>query len=117
MGPSVPTVKAKSSRDDNFTWGHNVPMRQDLTDDEWDDAFRTRLKQIRGERKQEDIAYLLRITRDQWNKYENRRGAAIPLRLLIPLAKLAGKSVEWVLEGQEKEPIKATITKPKRRRA
>lgn len=114
LGQTVPKVKAIMSRDRFPAVGHNVLMDDDQTNVAWDAAFRGRLKDARGVRTHEDMADLLCITRDAWNKYENRSAAAVPIRLLPKIAKIAGKPLEWLIEGDKATP--AQQAKPRRRR-
>ena len=59
-----------------------------------------RLRQLRGERTQEDFAQRLRISQAQLSKYE-RGQSAPPLGLLVRLSKEFGRSVDWMLTGNE----------------
>lgn len=77
----------------------------------WRAAFVKRLRAIQGDRTQEDMADLLCISRDSWNKMVNR-GSAVPTRLLPKLARIGAKSLEWLIEG-EKPDKKAASPKPK----
>lgn len=117
LGQPVPNVKANMSQDGSADSGHNVLMFHiEEPDDVWEAAMRKRLKDIRGGRTHQDMADLLHITRDRWNKYENRDPHAIPLRLLPKIAKLAERSVEWLITGKEIVPRrqKQAITKHQR---
>lgn len=119
MGPIVPKIKAIMSHDCISAVGHDVPMSQDdenIAESAWRAAFTHRLRAIQGSRTQEDMADLLGISRDSWNKMVNR-GSAVPTRLLPKLAKIGAMSLEWLIEGdrgEKKTPIrKPDITKRK----
>jgi DNA-binding XRE family transcriptional regulator len=74
-------------------------MAEDLekiAESAWREAFRLRLREIQGKRTQEDMAELLGISRDTWNKCVNR-GDMFPIRKLPRLAKLAEMSLEELI--------------------
>jgi plasmid maintenance system antidote protein VapI len=103
MGLIVPQCKAKMSHDYSVSAGHYVPMTEDdekIAESAWRDAFIERLKKVKGSRSQADMADLLDITRDRWNKIINR-GDAVPTRLLPRLAKIGAVSLEWLIEGDK----------------
>jgi transcriptional regulator with XRE-family HTH domain len=80
----------------------------------WLEGFRGRLKQARGERSQEDMAYLLGITRDAYSKYEGSRGTVIPTRLLPRFCKICAVRIEWLIEGdREPKQVKLVPARPK----
>lgn len=111
VGQSVPNVKAIVSHDYKLGPGHNVPMNkhdEELSETAWRAAFSERLREIQGARTQEDMADLLCISRDSWNKYVNR-GSAMPMRLLPKLAKIGAVSLEWLLEGPKKAEVSKKI--------
>jgi transcriptional regulator with XRE-family HTH domain len=92
-------------------------MEQDdekVAESAWRDEFRLRLKHIQGNRTQDDMAELLGVSRDKYNKYVNR-GSAVPTRLLPRLAKIGGVSLEWLIEGpKNQEAARPAATKRKR---
>lgn len=120
MGLSVPKIKAIVSHDYKSGLGHNVPMEQDdetIAESAWRLAFTERLREIQGKRSQEDMAYLLGISRDSWNKMVNR-GSAVPTRLLPKLSKIGAVTLEWLVEGPReavRKPAKA-ISPPRSRK-
>lgn len=81
---------------------------------EWETAFQRRLREVQGTRSQEQMATILCISRDAWNKYVNRKGSALPIKLLPQLAALAGKDIEWLINGNER-PQKAKKPTNKRK--
>jgi hypothetical protein len=119
MGPLVPKIKAIVSHDYNSVSGHNVPMDQDdetIAETAWREAFCGRLREIQGDRGDNQMALILGITRDRWSKYLNR-GSAVPIRLLPKIAAIGGKPTDWLIDGEPaakraKEPVK----QPKRAR-
>lgn len=106
MGRSVPKIKANVSHDCDKLGGHNVPMAQDdeiIAESVWREAFRQRLRQVQGDRTQDDMADLLCISRDAYSKYVGSRASAVPIRLLPKLAKIGAVSLEWLVEGPRGE--------------
>lgn len=104
MGLFVPKIKAIMSHDYVEVSGHYVPMAQDddeIAESAWREAFRARLKHIRGKRTQEDMADLLCISRDTYSKYEGARASAVPTRLLPKIAKIGAVTLEWLIEGEK----------------
>lgn len=102
MGQSVPKIKAIVSHDYNSGLGHNVPMNQDdenIAETAWREGFCERLRAIQGDRTQDQMAIVLGISRDNWNKYVNR-GSAVPIRLLPKIAAIGGKSTDWLINGE-----------------
>jgi hypothetical protein len=122
MGQLVPKIKAIVSHDYKLRSGHNVPMDQDdenVAETAWREAFRQRVRQIQGERSQDDMAELLCISRDAYSKYVGSRASAVPTRLLPRLAKIGAVSLEWLIEGPKeavKKPAKAIEPPPARKR-
>lgn len=86
-----------------------VEDTEKLAESVWREAFRQRLRDIQGKRTQEDMADLLGISRDTWNKCVNR-GDTFPIRKLPRLAKLAQISVEELI-GVDKPAKAATPRK------
>lgn len=84
---------------------------ENIAESAWRAAFTERLKDIQGARTQADMADLLCISRDSWNKMVNR-GSAVPTRLLPKLARIGAKSLEWLIEG-DKTTKKAVNPAPK----
>lgn len=116
LGPNVPKVKAIMSRDMGIAQRQNVSMDEDESETGWGVAFRQRLKAARGTRTHSQMALLVGCTRDQWNKYENRIGKAVPIRLLEKIAAAAGKSLEWLITGKEPEAKTVPAKRPRRRK-
>lgn len=105
LGQSVPKIKAVVSHDLILRRGQNVPMAQDdedIAESLWREGFRARLKEVRGERTQDDMADLLGISRDAYSKYEGKRASAVPTRLLPKIAKIGAVSLEWLITGEVK---------------
>ena len=100
------------SHDCGFGPGHNVPMgdvrNEEMAETVWQDEFRARLKHIQGDRTQDDMACLLGVSRDTYNKWVNR-GSKVPIRLLPKIAKIGAVSLEWLIEG----PRATAAKKPK----
>jgi hypothetical protein len=121
MGPIVPKIKAIMSHDRNLSLGHSVLMEDDvekIAESAWRQAFCLRLKEVQGDRSQEDMADLLGISRDNWNKYVNR-GSAVPERLLPKIAKIGARPLEWLIEGPKAEKSqkpRSTATQPPKQR-
>lgn len=74
---------------------------------QWRQAFKSRLKQARGARTQEDMADLLGVSRDAYSKYEGGRDTDLPLRLLPRFCKICAISMEWLITGEESTASKA----------
>ena len=117
VGLTVPKIKAELSHDCGDALGHNVHMSQDdekVAESAWRDAFIQRLRAIQGNRTQDDMADLLGVSRDNYNKWVNR-GSAVPTRLLPRLAKIGGVSLDWLIDGPKNQ--EAAIPTKKRKRA
>lgn len=117
MGQSVPKIKAIVSHDYMPVLGHSVPMSQDdenIAETAWREAFCERLREVQGKRTQDQMATVLGISRDNWNKYINR-GSAVPIRLLPKIAAVGAKSLEWLIGG-DKQPKPASKPAPNRRK-
>lgn len=115
LGQDVPDCKAILSHDLISLVGHSVPMTEasdQIAESVWQASFRERLRTIQGKRTQEDMAELLGISRDTWNKCVNR-GDTFPIRKLPRLAKLAQMSVEELLAGPDAIQKKPAKTKAK----
>lgn len=109
MGQLVPEIKAIVSHDIKLGPGHSVPMNQDdetIAESAWREAFCERLREVQGKRTQGQMAVVLGISRDNWNKYVNR-GSAVPIRLLPKIAAIGGNSLEWLIEGPRQAARKA----------
>jgi hypothetical protein len=115
MGLSVPEIKAALSHDLPAVMGHTVQMAQpdeDAIEIAWQEQFRARLKQARGERRQQDMADLLCISRDAYAKYEGSRGTVMPVRLLPKFCKICAVSLEWLIEGDKSTKVAKTPIRP-----
>lgn len=61
-------------------------------------AIGRRIRELRGEQRQDDFAPLLGITQGQLSRLE--RGKLAPsVAVLLRLRKLSGKSVDWIVTG------------------
>jgi len=64
-------------------------------------AVGKRIKQLRGNERQDDFAPSLGITQGQFSKME--RGIVPPtVEVLLRLRKRFGRSVDWILTGEER---------------
>jgi transcriptional regulator with XRE-family HTH domain len=63
-------------------------------------AIGRRIRQIRGKGRQDDFAPLLGITQGQLSKIESGK-LAPGLDLLLRLRERGGKSVDWILMGED----------------
>ena len=64
------------------------------------EAIGKRIRQLRGKALQDDFAPQLGITQGQLSKIESGR-ATPSAEVLLRLAELSGKSVDWILRGGE----------------
>jgi len=65
------------------------------------DAIGSRIRELRGEMHQEELAEYLGISQGQLSKVE--RGKLAPtLEMLVRLIEKFGKSADWILTGREK---------------
>lgn len=88
-------------------------MDEGEDDKQWRDAFRARLRQVRGGRTREVMADLLCVTPAAYAKWEDR-GSEMPIRLLPKIWKIGEVTPEWLLEG--KEPPQKAAVKPRKER-
>jgi transcriptional regulator with XRE-family HTH domain len=63
-------------------------------------AIGQRIKELRAQRSQKDFAQLMGVSQAQLSKYELGQSAP-PLGFLTGLGKDSGKSVDWILTGQD----------------
>ena len=66
-------------------------------------AVGARIRNLRGEVTQEEFARGLGISQAQLSKYELGQNA-VPLGVLIKLAKKFGGTADWILTGETKSP-------------
>lgn len=66
-------------------------------------AVGTRIRKLRGQITQEEFAPGLGISQAQLSKYELGQ-SAIPLGVLIKLAKKSGGTADWILTGEAEPP-------------
>lgn len=79
---------------------HKVQGRPRRSDSGVDlEAIGERIRQLRNQATQEELAETLGITQAQLSKYELGQSAP-PLGFLIALARERGKSVDWILTGK-----------------
>jgi len=64
------------------------------------EAIGNRIRQVRARATQTNFARVLRISQAQLSKYELGQTAP-PLGVLLRVAKLNRKTVDWLLTGQE----------------
>lgn len=62
-------------------------------------AVGKRIRKLRDQITQEEFARSLRISQAQLSKYELGQ-SAVPLGVLITLAKTFGKTIDWILTGK-----------------
>lgn len=115
LGQFVPNCKAVMSHDLGEAPGHSVPMSdqpEKMAESAWREAFSRRLRQIQGNRTQDQMAGLLGISRDTWNKCLNRN-SAFPIRLLPKLAAIGEMSVQDLIAVEKASST--SISQPKTR--
>jgi DNA-binding transcriptional regulator YiaG len=66
-------------------------------------AVGTRIRKLRGQTTQEEFARGLGISQAQLSKYELGQ-SAVPLGVLIKLAKKSGGTADWILTGEPEAP-------------
>jgi DNA-binding transcriptional regulator YiaG len=66
-------------------------------------AVGTRIRKLRGQITQEEFARGLGISQAQLSKYELGQ-SAVPLGVLIKLAKKSGGTADWILTGEAAAP-------------
>lgn len=116
LGQLVPNCKADMSHDLGYPLGHPFFMSEPpekMAESAWREAFSLRLRQIQGNRTQEQMADLLGLSRDTWNKCVNR-GSAFPTRLLPKLAAIGEMSV---LELITVETPQVSVAQPSERKS
>ena len=59
-----------------------------------------RIRQLRGEMTQSEFADILRIKQAMISRYEANKETPSP-KVLLRIAQFSGKSIEWLLTGQE----------------
>ena len=72
LGQNVPKFKDQLSHDLISPVGQSAPMADDVEDiaeSQWRDAFRARVREAQGDRKDKDMAKLLGITPERYRKY------------------------------------------------
>jgi len=124
LGQFVPKFKDHLSHDLVGPLGQCAPMADDVEDiaeSQWRDAFRARVREAQGDRKDKDMAKLLGITPERYRKYVSGgagRKTVIPVRLLFCL--ITDRPLEWLIDGPEEQSSKQqkprkTQPSPKRR--
>ncbi len=111
MGQYVPNCKAVLSHDLELSVGHSVQMREQdekIAESAWREAFVARLRQIQGNRTQEQMSKILGISRDSWNKCVNR-GDQPSIRILPILAALGEMTLAELIDGPEAAGVKKTL--------
>jgi DNA-binding XRE family transcriptional regulator len=98
MGQPVPLVKDNVSPAPNFLRWHNGRMSQWPTQQQFQSDFRQRLRQLRGERSQADMAKALEIEHEAYKKYETR--SMLPHHLLPRFAFMVGCDLSFLLTGK-----------------
>ena len=89
--------------------GQCAPMADDVEDiaeSQWRDAFRARVREAQGDRKDKDMAKLLGITPERYRKYVGggaSRKTVIPVRLLTRFCLITDRPLEWLIDGPEKQ--------------
>ena len=68
---------------------------------QYSSAFAARVRQARTVARYpiEEIALLLGVTRETYNKYEGRGASFMPHNLIVPFCLACRVSVEWLLTG------------------
>ena len=106
--------------------GQCIPLADDVEDiaeSQWRDAFRARVREAQGDRKDKDMAKLLGITPERYRKYVSGgagRKTVIPVRLLTRFCLITDRPLEWLIDGPEEQFSKQqkprkTPPSPKRR--
>jgi hypothetical protein len=88
---------------------------EDIAESQWRDAFRTRVREAQGDRKDKDMAKLLRITPERYRKYVSGgagRKTVMPVRLLTRFCLITDRPLEWLIDGPEEQISKQQ--KPRR---
>lgn len=104
-------------RDLEFPVGHSVSMgknHENLSESDWQTAFRQRLSRIQGKRTHEAMAEFLEMPVEAWKKCVNR-GDTFPIRKLPRLALLAGIPVESLIKGDRDDELPAPVERYRRR--
>lgn len=102
IGQSVLKRKAILSLDARNRIGHNVPMAEVESEDEYKQAFKERVAQARTARgwKQWQMAEALGIPQDKYKQYESR--GLLPHRFIWRFCMFAHVNPEWLLTGYGK---------------
>jgi CO/xanthine dehydrogenase Mo-binding subunit len=109
MGQIVPKLKAHLSHDLINSMGQCVAMADDVEDiaeSQWRDAFRARVREAQGDRKDKDMAKLLGITPERYRKYVGGgagRKTVIPVRLLTRFCLITDRPLQWLIDGPEEQ--------------
>jgi hypothetical protein len=75
---------------------------EDIAESQWRDAFRARVREVQGDRKDKDMAKLLRITPERYRKNVGGgagRKTVIPVRLLTRFCLITDRPLEWLIDG------------------
>jgi hypothetical protein len=96
---------------------------EDIAESQWRDAFRARVREAQGDRKDKDMAKLLGITPERYRKYVSGgagRKTVIPVRLLTRFCLITDRPLELLIDGPEEQISKQqkprkTQPSPKRR--
>jgi hypothetical protein len=110
LGQFVPKFKAHLSHDLISPMRQCVPMAdddvEDIAESQWRDAFRARVREAQGDRKDKDMAKLLGITPERYRKYVGggaSRKTVIPVRLLTRFCLITDRALEWLIDGPEEQ--------------
>jgi DNA-binding XRE family transcriptional regulator len=78
-----------------------TPRKRRVTPREYRAAFAARVRQARTAARYpvDEMALLLGVTRDTYNKYEGRGASLMPHNLIVPFCLACRVSVEWLLTG------------------
>lgn len=79
---------------------------EEIAESEWRDAFRARVRDAQGDRKDKDIAKLLGISHERYRKYVSggsSRKTVIPVRLLTKFCLITNRDLEWLIDGPEEQ--------------
>jgi len=79
---------------------------EDIAESQWRDAFRARVREAQGDRKDKDTAKLLGIIPERYRKYVGggaSRKTVIPVRLLTRFCLITDRPLEWLIDGPEEQ--------------
>jgi DNA-binding XRE family transcriptional regulator len=78
-----------------------TPRKRRVTPREYRAAFAARVRQARTAARYpiDEMALVLGVTRDTYNKYEGRGASLMPHNLIVPFCLACRVSVEWLLTG------------------